>query len=429
LPNDSAIGKPVPTPSRTLGIDAARQLVAGRSFRPSYGHRVGVELEWLVFASTGEAPDQSVPLSRLQEAVASAGPLPGGGAITYEPGGQLELSSPAGTLTETLRRAEADAMVLRVALERAGLAPVGLGLDPVRPRRRLVDTPRYRAMEAYFDAGGPAGRTMMCGTAALQVSLDTGAPAEVETRWARAHHLGPLLLATFANSPLLEGRPSGWRSSRWGAWNRIDPGRTAPVFEPDSEPSCGDQWARYALDAGVMLILGERQPATPLLEPLTFGEWIEHGHDLGWPTTEDLTYHLSTLFPPVRPHGRFELRMIDALPDPWWRAAVAVTTALLDDPEAAAVAEDATEPVRNRWCDAAQHGLSDPAFARAARTCFDVAIGALPRLGVGRATTEVLEAFNARFVERSRTPADDRLDEWAATGRALPAEWVSATWT
>jgi glutamate--cysteine ligase len=421
----------VPTPTKTLSVDSARQLVATRSFLPAHAHRVGVELEWLVFTSAGAQPGDPVPLTRLQEAVAAAEPLPGGGTITYEPGGQLELSSAAGTLPEVLHLAELDAVVLGSALERAGLVPVGLGLDPIRSRRRVVDTPRYGAMEAYFDVGGPAGRTMMCGTAALQVSLDTGAPDEIATRWARAHHIGPLLLAIFANSPLLEGRPSGWRSSRWGAWNRIDPGRTAPVLGTGSRLSPGLQWAQYALDAGVMLILsdGDGDAATPVLDRLTFGEWIENGHDLGWPTVDDLTYHLGTLFPPVRPQGRFELRMIDALPDPWWRVAIAVTTALLDDPAAAAVAEVATEPLRNRWCDAAQHGLTDPDFATAARTCFDAILGALPRLGVDQPTTDVLHAFDARFVARGRTPADDRLDEWAATGRALPAEWVSATWT
>ena len=419
----------MPTPSPTLDLAAARDLVAGRSFRPNPGLRVGVELEWLVFPTAGPAHDSGPALSRLQEAVAAACPLPGGGVITYEPGGQLELSSAAGTLAETLRLTEADAAALRLALERAGLAPVGLGLDPIRPRRRVVDTPRYDAMEAYFDRDGPAGRTMMCGTAALQISLDTGAAEDVEQRWARAHHLGPLLLAAFANSPLLEGRPSGWRSSRWGAWNRIDPGRTTPVFDPGGTGTGGDQWARYALDAGVMLMLTDGHDATPVVQPLTFAQWIEHGSERGWPTVDDLTYHLSTLFPPVRPQGRFELRMIDALPDPWWRVAVAVTTALLDDPEAAAAAERATTSIRNRWCDAAEHGLTDPDFARAASSCFDVALDALPRLGASRPTVDLVQAFITRYVERNRTPADDRLDEWTATGRALPAEWVDATWT
>ena len=67
--------------------------------------------------------------------------------------------------------------------------------------------------------------------------------------------------------------------------------------------------------------------------PLPFARWIHEGHELGWPTLDDFAYHLTTLFPPVRPRGWLELRVVDALPDAWWPVAVAVTTALLDDAE------------------------------------------------------------------------------------------------
>ena len=60
-------------------------------------------------------------------------------------------------------------------------------------------------------------------------------------------------------------------------------------------------------------------------------DWVEAGHPLGFPTADDLAYHLTTLFPPVRPKGWLELRMIDALPDPWWRVPVAVAAAWIDD--------------------------------------------------------------------------------------------------
>jgi glutamate--cysteine ligase len=55
---------------------------------------------------------------------------------------------------------------------------VGLGADPLRPPLRLLRTPRYDCMEAYFTAAGEpsasAGPAMMCSTAAVQVSLDAG---------------------------------------------------------------------------------------------------------------------------------------------------------------------------------------------------------------------------------------------------------------
>ena len=51
---------------------------------------------------------------------------------------------------------------------------------------------------------------------------------------------------------------------------------------------------------------------------------VADGHQLGYPTVDDLAYHLATLFPPVRPKGWLELRMIDAVPDPRWQVAVAL---------------------------------------------------------------------------------------------------------
>ena len=110
------------------------------------------------------------------------------------------------------------------------------------------------------------------------------------------------------------------------------------------------------------------------------------------PTADDLTYHLSTLFPPVRPRGHLELRMIDAQPADGWIVPTAVATALLDDPKAADAAMAAAEPLwhgpgpgsaRSRrseadpWLRAARHGPADPALSRASRACFEAADEAL----------------------------------------------------
>ncbi len=81
---------------------------------------------------------------------------------------------------------------------------------------------------------------------------------------------------------------------------------------------------------------------------LTFREWIRSGVPRP-PTQEDLDYHLTTLFPPVRPRGHLELRMIDAQPgDDGWIVPLAVTAALFDDPEAAERAYRAVKPLAER---------------------------------------------------------------------------------
>ena len=48
---------------------------------------------------------------------------------------------------------------------------------------------------------------------------------------------------------------------------------------------------------------------------LTFAAWIDGARPAtAGPTTDDLDYHLSTLFPPVRPRGYLEVRYLDAQP-------------------------------------------------------------------------------------------------------------------
>jgi glutamate--cysteine ligase len=172
-----------------------------------------------------------------------------------------------------------------------------------------------------------------------------------------------------------------------------------------------------------MLVRAGPSHYVPVRTNLSFARWMTDGHELGFPTVDDLAYHLTTLFPPVRPKGWLELRMIDAVPDPWWRVAVAVTTALLDDAEASSVAERACRPIAGCWVEAATAGLAHPGLASAAGTCFAAAVDAFHRLGTGRSTIATAEDFVERYVARRRCPGDDVLDAWRAgtIRRALTA--------
>ena len=168
---------------------------------------------------------------------------------------------------------------------------------------------------------------------------------------------------------------------------------------------------------------------------LTFAAWMERGHELGWPTLDDFEYHLTTLFPPVRPRGWLELRMIDAMPDPWWRVAAAVTTALLEDADAGAEALEAVSApprgtgVADHWRSAARHGLADPALRAAAQRVFPAALGALGRMGVDGATVAVAEAFHERFVARGLCPADEPVPIPEVEGAAVgSSERINSGW-
>jgi glutamate--cysteine ligase len=414
----------MPALRRHLTLDTVRRFVAEQCLAPSDRGIVGVEIELLTYPSSD--PGLRVPAADLT-AIAERTTLPAGSHITLEPGGQVEISTlPLPGLARALPAAAADFAALSAALREAGIEPVARGLDPLRAPERVLDRPRYAAMEAYFDLEGFAGRTMMCSTAAVQVNVETGRAADVAARWHLAHAVGPLLVAMFAHSPVPGGGGCGPRSARQQVWSVMDPSRTAPAHgpvlaadgaaSPIADPV--EDWLRYALAARVMMIRVTPERCMPVDGPLgsevfTFAAWMERGHELGWPTIDDFEYHLTTLFPPVRPRGWLELRMLDALPDPWWRVAAAVTTALLDDADAGAAALEAVSAapqgtgVADHWRSAARHGLADPALRAAAQLVFPAALNALGRVGADRETVVAAEDFQERFVARGLCPADE----------------------
>jgi glutamate--cysteine ligase len=251
---------------------------------------------------------------------------------------------------------------------------------------------------------------MMCATAGLQVNLDLGDDLQVAERWHRAHAVGPALAAAFANSPVPDGPLAGWASARLATWFAIDPSRTAP-------PACTERaepWSDYALDAKVMLIRVSDGRYEALDGALSFRSWVADGHPLGYPDADDLDYHLTTLFPPVRPRGWLEVRYLDALPDPWWRVAVAVLTAVIDDADAASAATRAVAGTEGLWVESARHGMADDRLAAAATGCFAAALPALDRIGVDDRTVAAAKEYVERFVSTRRCPGDDAKDGWRA---------------
>jgi glutamate--cysteine ligase len=303
----------VPSPSRCLTAGDALTFVRDRAVHPPVDRpRIGLELEWLTYHRRDRR--RRVTPSDLAPVLRDVGELPCHGRITLEPGGQLELSStPQHSVADAVDATRTDMHVLRAALAEAGITLEGAGLDRHRRPERVVDAGRYRAMETYFNSFGPHGRTMMCNSASMQVNIDVdGDPWDA---W-RAATLAAPLLAQFFNAP---------SPNRMDVWSGIDVTRAAPVAGAD--PSTA--WATYALEARVMFIRCDHDECVAILDGMTFADWLQRGHRLGWPTEADLAEHLTTLFPPVRPRGWFEIRTIDALDDECWPQAVELCAALL----------------------------------------------------------------------------------------------------
>ncbi len=378
--------------------------------------KVGLEIEAHCFDLTD--PMARPSWDRLTDAISTVPALPGGSAITVEPGGAVELSGPpCDGPTAAIAAMRADRAVLRSAFAEDGLGLVLLGADPLRPAKRVNPGARYRAMERFFAASGTAaaGAAMMTSTASVQVNVDAGPRDGWAARVRLAHALGPTMIAISANSPLLGARFSGWRSTRQRVWSQLDSARCGPILGASGDDPAND-WARYALRAPVMLVRSSAPESTavPVTEWVPFVDWADGRTLLDGrrPTEADLDYHLTTLFPPVRPRGFLEIRYLDSVPDSVWPAVVYTLVTLLDDPVAADVAAEATESVATEWDRAARCGLGDRRLRAAAARCVLAAAERAPA-ELGDAMTRLVDQ-----VERGRSPADDFSDRVVEHGIA-----------
>ncbi|MDT4924957.1 MAG: glutamate--cysteine ligase [Pseudonocardiales bacterium] len=382
-------------------LEAAREHIAGAALHETAERRVGLELEFHLV-------DLAKPIRRprwdaVQALAAGLPPMPSGSSVTVEPGGQVELSTPpTPDLSSSVAALRADRQVLRDGLAAAGFGAAPLGADPARTVERINPSGRYVAMEQHFAALGYAGpgKAMMSATAALQVNLDAGPATLWPERLGLIRSLGPVLVAASACSPYLAGRASGWHSMRQQAWHGIDHSRSDPVA--GEEPAAA--WASYALAAPVMLVRDGAR-VTPMTRRVPFSAWLTGVAPIGRrPTVADLDYHLTTLFPPIRPRGYVEIRCLDALPDRWWPALAALTVTLIDDDIAAERAAEICRPVRDAWLPAARDGLADAALATAVTACVELAAErCVPELRAD------VEAY-AELIGRGRTPGDELRD-------------------
>ena len=230
--------------------------------------------------------------------------------LSFEPGGQVELSLPcAASAGQIATRLCDDVHALRHDL---AVADIRIDLLPVDPRPDAgvplqLTSARYATMQAHFDSIGPAGRRMMRRTASTQVCLDWWPGREGLEQWRVLNLAGPYLAALFARS----SGPGG----RLTTWLAVDPSRTG--F--DDRLLHGDDpvtaYAEFA--AGATAFLGPDQ-------------------------------HLSTLFPPVRPRGRYlEVRFLDVQETHDVQPIVELLATLLYDAEHRRRVLDVLEPRRH----------------------------------------------------------------------------------
>lgn len=238
-------------------------------------------------------------------------------SVTLEPGGQLELS---GKFCCDIRCSWRDLKRYRGHILELGreldLVFLGLGTQPFTLLDQISWLPkdRYRIMGNYMLKTGDMGQRMMKQTAGTQVNLDFSDGADCARKLRICQRLSAVSYALFANSPLLEGRPSGWLSTRGEIWSRTDPDRCG-LIQSLLEPASGlSDFVAYALDVPLYFIERQGRFVDMTTSRFTFRQFLDSGWNSEQATIRDWNLHLSTLFPEVRLRPQIEVRSADSLP-------------------------------------------------------------------------------------------------------------------
>jgi glutamate--cysteine ligase len=269
----------------------------------------------------------------------------GEASISLEPAGQLELSgAPLATLHETRAELEAHFAQLRCPSRdlRVGFAPLGFHPFATRADMPWMPKGRYAIMRRYMPTVGQFGLDMMTRTCTVQVNLDYASETDMVRKLRVSLLLQPLATALFANSPFVEGKPSGFLSYRAQVWTDTDNQRSGipAVFFEDGFGF--ERYVEWLVDSVPMYFI-YRDASYIDVAGRSFRDFI-NGRLPNLAGTQatlgDFADHMTTAFTDVRLKRYLEMRGADAGSPAMMLAQSALWVGLLYDGAALSAAED-----------------------------------------------------------------------------------------
>ena len=282
-----------------------------------------------------------------------------GAAVSLEPGGQLELSgAPLETIHQTCRETNDHLKILRRIADPMRIAFLGLGVAPTWSVDQMPVMPksRYAIMKPYMEKKGSLGTSMMFRSSTVQANLDFSDEADMVKKMRVSLALQPIATALFANSPFLDGKPSGFRSFRSEIWRDTDPDRTGMLPFAFEDGMGYERYVDYALDVPMYFV--RRNGHYLDVSGKNFRDFLDGKLDAvpgEKPTKADWEDHLSTIFPEVRLKSFLEMRGADG--SPWQEicALPAFWTGILYD----TTALDAAWDLVKDWTEEERQTLRD----------------------------------------------------------------------
>ncbi len=244
-----------------------------------------------------------------------------GANVSLEPGGQLELSgAPLESIHQTCDEVNQHLTDVKDIADKIGVGFIGLGAAPIWSHEQMPVMPkgRYKLMTDYMDRVGTMGKVMMYRTCTVQVNLDFASEADMVQKLRVALALQPVANALFANSPFLDGKPNGVKSTRGLVWRNLDDDRTGMLPFVFEEGFGFERWVQYALDVPMYFVYRDGKYIDAL--GMSFRDFLKGELPAlpgEMPTLSDWADHLTTAFPEARIKKFMEMRGADG--GPWRR--------------------------------------------------------------------------------------------------------------
>jgi glutamate--cysteine ligase len=416
-------------------ITSHRQLAEwfAAGVKPRDAWRIGTEHEKFGFRRADLVPPPYEPagIRAMLEGIAAKGWEPildsgrpiglkrGMASVSLEPGGQFELSgAPMADLHETKVELAAHLREVHEVAGPLGLGFAPLGFHPLATRDSMPWMPkgRYAIMRNYMPKVGGMGLDMMVRTCTVQVNLDFGDEADMVEKLRVSLALQPLATALFANSPFMEGKPSGYLSLRGRVWTDTDPDRTGIPAVAFEQGFGFERFAHYVLDVPMYFIMRDGKYIDAAGVP--FRAFLDGkaeklaGHTA---TMGDFADHVTTVFTDVRLKRFLEMRGADAGNVAMLMAKPAFWTGLLYDD----AAQKAAAALVRGWDVAALRALR----MEVPKTALHATIGGRPLRDVARDVLAIArDGLKARGLGEEVYLAP--LEEIAESGLTQAERWL-----
>jgi len=234
--------------------------------------------------------------------------------ISLEPGSQTEISTyPYKNINEIASKIQEYNQKTAIIGEELGINWIGYGIQPVSTFDdiKIIPKKRYEIMTDYLPEKGDKALVMMRETAGIQASIDYESEEDAMNKLKVSLAISPIITAMFANSPIRDGKETGYKSYRASSWLKTDNERcgliSRKIFESDFS---FDDYAEYLLNTPMFFI--ERNNTLINTTHLTFKEFSNKGFDGFNANLEDWELHMSTVFPDVRLRNYIEIRNCDS---------------------------------------------------------------------------------------------------------------------